>query len=186
MIRIALMAGVLLTAAWAFPAGAAVTSSDASGFAIENSAAIAADRADLFALLAQPGRWWNSDHTYSGDARNMTLDPAVSGCFCERIPGRDGAPDGVIEHARIIYAAPPAVLRMVGSFGPLQAEAVVGTLTFAIKPGAEGKGSAVTMTYVVGGYVRGGADKLAPVVDMVMGQQLAGLKRAAEMAAATP
>lgn len=180
MIRKSLAIAMLLPAFWAGCAQAAVASSEASGFAIEHRMDIAADRAALFALLAQPGLWWNSDHTYSGDARNMALDPVVGGCFCETIPGRDGAPDGVIEHARIIYTAPPAALRMVGSLGPLQAEAAVGTLTFAIKAGPEGKGSAVTMTYVVGGYVRGGADKLAPVVDMVMGQQLAGLKRAAE------
>lgn len=183
MIRKSLTIAMLLPGLWAGGAPGAVTSAEASGFAIEHRADIAVDRDALFALLTQPGLWWNSDHSYSGDARNMTLDPAVGGCFCERIPGRDGAPDGVIEHARIIYAAPPAALRMVGSLGPLQAEAVVGTLTFAIKPGADGKGSVATMTYVVGGYVRGGADKLAPVVDMVMGQQLEGLKRTAEAAA---
>lgn len=180
MIRKRLTIAMLLPGLWAGSADGAVTSSEASGFAIEHRADIAVDRAALFALLAQPGLWWNSDHSYSGDARNMTLDPAIGGCFCETIPGRNGAPDGVIEHARIIYAAPPAALRLVGSLGPLQAEAVVGTLTFAIRAGADGKGSAVTMTYVVGGYVRGGADKLASAVDMVMGQQLAGLKRAAE------
>ncbi len=38
-------------------------------------------------------------------------------------------------------------------------------------------GTEIVQTYVVGGYIRGGAEKMAPLVDMVMGQQLAGLQR---------
>ncbi len=43
-------------------------------------------------------------------------------------------------------------------------------------------GDSVTLTYVVGGYVRAGADTLAPKVDEVLAVQMLGLKSAAEAA----
>jgi hypothetical protein len=72
-------------------------------------------------------------------------------------------------------------LRLSGALGPLQAEGVVGTLDFAITPAR--KGVKVVMTYVVGGYIRGGPRRIAPLVDQVLATQLAGLKRAAEASA---
>ncbi|MFC3440313.1 SRPBCC domain-containing protein [Sphingobium rhizovicinum] len=164
-------------AAMAAPAHAAVTGSSTVGFATESSVEIAADPARIYALLTTPGDWWNDAHTYSGDSANMTVDARAGGCFCETIPSKGGAP-GSIEHARVIYAVPGQRLRFSGAFGPLQTEGVAGTLDFAIA--SAGKGARVTMTYVVGGYLRMGADKMAPLVDQVLGEQLAGLKKAAE------
>jgi hypothetical protein len=37
-------------------------------------------------------------------------------------------------------------------------------------------GTEVTQTYVVGGYIRGGAKNFAAPVDQVLGEQLNGLK----------
>ena len=73
---------------------------------------------------------------------------------------------------------PDKQLRLSAALGPLQSEGVAGTLDVTIKP--SGKGVRVTMTYVVGGYVRAGAAVLAPLVDQVLNEQLQGLKRAAE------
>lgn len=169
----------LIALVWPGVGQAAVTAQQQSGFAIEQGVDVAADPVAVYALLQQPGRWWNSDHSYSGDARNMTLDARVGGCFCEALPAKDGLFAGSVEHARVIYAVPARTLRLVGSLGPLQAEAVTGTLTFTLKPLGAG-GTRVNMTYVVGGYVRGGADKLASAVDRVLGEQLLGLKRAGD------
>jgi uncharacterized protein YndB with AHSA1/START domain len=167
-------------AAMAAPAHAAVTGSSEAGFATERSVEIAASAEAVYSLLTAPGRWWNDGHTYSGDSANMTIDARAGGCFCETIPAKAG-PGGSIEHGRVIYAMPGKQLRLAGALGPLQTEAVVGTLDFAITP--TGKGVKVVMTYVVGGYLRGGAAKLAPLVDQVLGEQLAGLKQAAESGA---
>ncbi|MDO7834477.1 SRPBCC family protein [Sphingobium sp. HBC34] len=163
--------------AMAAPAHAAVTGTSEIGFATENRVEIAADAASLYALLGQPGRWWSGAHTYSGDSANMTIDAHAGGCFCETIPARAG-PSGTIEHARVIYAVPGQRLRLSGALGPLQGEGVVGTLDMHITPA--GKGVRVTMTYVVGGYLRGGAAAMAPLVDQVLAAQLQGLKRVAE------
>ncbi|HEX2493499.1 MAG TPA: hypothetical protein VHK24_06950, partial [Steroidobacter sp.] len=37
------------------------------------------------AALADIAKWWDPEHTYSGDARNLTLDTQVRGCFCEKL-----------------------------------------------------------------------------------------------------
>ncbi|QGP79878.1 SRPBCC family protein [Sphingobium sp. CAP-1] len=163
--------------AMAAPAHAAVTASGDTGFVTESSVDIAADAASVYALLGQPGRWWSDAHTYSGDSANMTIDARAGGCFCETIPARTG-PAGTIEHARVLFAMPGRILRLSGGLGPLQSEGVAGTLNFAIAP--SGKGVRVTMTYVVGGYLRGGTAAMAPLVDQVLNEQLQGLKRAAE------
>jgi hypothetical protein len=51
-------------------------------------------------------------------------------------------------------------------------------VTFALKP--EGQGTAVTVTYVVGGYHPAGLTGFAPAVDGVLAAQWPALKKAAE------
>ena len=153
------------------PAMAEVKSATPAGFEIESRARVPVPPVEAYAALARVGQWWQSAHTYSGDAANMSLEPRAGGCFCEAVPA-DG---GSIEHGRVIYARPGQALRISGALGPLQAEAATGTLTFALSP-VDG-GTEIVMTYVVGGYIRGpGAAPLAPLVDQVMSAQLAGLR----------
>jgi hypothetical protein len=118
----------------------------------------------------QPGGWWNGEHTYSGDPANMTIDAKAGGCFCEAIPGADGAAGGQVEHMRVIYVAPGSALRMRGALGPLQVEAVTGVLTVSLEP--KGQNTKVTFDYVVGGYMRTPMAEIAPAVDSVVGEQL--------------
>lgn len=164
-------------AATAAPAHSAVTASSDAGFAIEHRVELAADAAATYAMLVRPDRWWSGDHSYSGDSANLTLDARAGGCFCETIPVK-GGDTGSIEHARVIYALPGRQLRLSGALGPLQTEGAVGTLDIAIS--SKGEGVTVTMTYVVGGYMRTAPEKLAPLVDQVLGEQLGRLKRAVE------
>ena len=51
--------------------------------------------------------------------------------------------------------------------------ALTGTLTITLKPG--GAGTRIVMEYVVGGYMRYKSDEIAPAVDKVLAEQLAGL-----------
>ncbi|ATI81827.1 SRPBCC family protein [Sphingobium yanoikuyae] len=169
-------AGMALAAA---PGQGGVVASSDAGFVVRASVDVVLAPDSAYALLAEPGRWWNSAHTYSGDARNMVLSAKAGGCFCETLPdkGEKGA-SGSIEHARVVYAAPGQRLRLSGALGPLQSEAVNGVLDFAIAP-APG-GSRVTLTYSVGGYMRGGLAPMAPIVDKVLVEQLDGYKRATD------
>jgi len=70
------------------------------------------------------------------------------------------------------------VLRLNGAFGPLQDMAVVGVLTIVTSTGtgAEADKHFLRMTYRVASSSEAGLDKLAPVVDGVIGEQFKRLK----------
>jgi hypothetical protein len=133
----------------------------------------------VWAAVADVAKWWDPEHTYSGDARNMALDPVVGGCFCEKLGLYGG-----IEHARVVYAEPTKALRLIGSLGPLQEFAVTGSMTWTFA--ALENGSRITFTYNVGGYADRGLVDWAPLVDEVMGHQLARLSRYLTTGSAEP
>jgi uncharacterized protein YndB with AHSA1/START domain len=162
------MKKLLLTALLTGCSGTAlaeVKSATAAGFEVEAKVTVPAPPAEAYAGLGRIGAWWNPEHSYSGKAANLRLEPRAGGCFCETMDG-----GGSIEHLRVVYAQPGQILRLQGGLGPFQAEAAAGTLTWTLKQVAGG--TEVTQSYVVGGYVRSGADKLAPIVDAVMAEAL--------------
>jgi uncharacterized protein YndB with AHSA1/START domain len=161
----------------AAPAAAEVKEAAPASFVLETVTTVDAVPDRVWDTFRDPRKWWNPEHSYSGDAANLYMDVQATGCFCERVP-----PKGSIEHARVIYIAPGQMMRLSGALGPLQAEAVQATLTF--KFAKAGAGTQVTMSYVVGGYMRQGGETLAPLVDRVMAEQLTRLKAAAEAAPA--
>ena len=162
------------TLAFASPAFAAVEEATPAGFAIRNQAVVAATPAETWAVLGRIGEWWNDAHTYSGKAANMRLELKAGGCFCETLPARAAGPAGDVEHGRVLTAMPYDMLVLDAPLGPLQSEATVGRLTWSLRK-VDG-GTEITQSFVAGGYARGGADKLAPIVDRVLAEQLDGLK----------
>lgn len=50
------------------PAAAAVVDAQPNGFEIREEVQVAAPPGKVYAALGQVGRWWSSQHTYSGDA----------------------------------------------------------------------------------------------------------------------
>lgn len=172
--RPVLLALGALTASIASPAIAEVTATGDAGFVSRNQVDVPASPDLAWQAMLQPELWWSGAHTYSGDARNMSLAAVPGGCFCEAIPARaDGREAGGVEHMHVIYVAPQAVLRMTGGLGPLQSEPARGVLTMTIEP--SGSGSKITWEYAVGGYLRMSAAQLAPLVDQVIGEQLSRL-----------
>ena len=159
-----------LLAGW--PAAGEVIKSDPGGFVSTHKLIIAAPPETVWDTIVKPSVWWSKDHSYSGIAANLSIDPRPGGCWCEKLAG------GAIEHARVIYADRGKVLRVDGAFGPLQSGAVTGTLTFTLK--AEGQGTALTVTYVVGGYHPAGLTSFAQPVDGVFAAQWPALRKAAE------
>jgi uncharacterized protein YndB with AHSA1/START domain len=142
-----------------------------NGFVVRHQATVSAPPTKVFdVLVRQVGLWWNPEHTFSGDAKNLSIDPRPGGCFCEKL-GKGGG----IEHLRVIYIVPGEILRMSGALGPLQASGVNGSLTWTLAS-AQG-GTALDLSYSVGGFLEGGLEKIAPAVDMVLGEQLRRLKR---------
>jgi len=153
-------------------ADAAVVEAQPNGFEIRQTTQMAAAPDKVWASLVNVGGWWASSHTFSGDARNLTLEVRPGGCWCEALPG------GGVEHMRVVYADPGKTLRLAGALGPLQTTGGTGHLTFSLAP--QDGGTAVTMTMVFGGYARGGLNVLAAPVDGVLSEQIARLKALAE------
>ena len=151
-----------------------VADKSAAGFTIKSSVPVAATPQRIYAALLNVGAWWDQAHTYSGDAKNMTLAAQPGGCFCEKFAG------GSVEHGRVVNVAANRMVRISAALGPLQALAVTGSLTWTIEPAKQGSGSTLSMTYAVGGYAPGGLDKLADVVDSVVTEQVKRLKAFAE------
>jgi hypothetical protein len=159
------------------PLAAEVVESDDNGFVTRDAAVVKADPKAAWLALISPAKWWNSGHTWSGDAANLTLRPQAGGCFCERIP-EDPDPDritleGSAEHMRVVQAYPERALRMVGALGPLQSEAVTGVLTIAMSEVEQG--TMIVWEYAVSGRMRYEMPIIAKAVDGVMSQQLDGL-----------
>lgn len=169
--------GALSAAMFSFPVAAEVVSSTPASFEITQTVTVNKSRAVVWAMLRSPQKWWAKEHSYSGNNANFYLDAQATGCFCEKLPGK-----GSVEHARVVFVSAPSMMRLQGALGPLQAEAVTGTLTYTLEDQGE-NATRVTISYIVGGYVRGGADAIAPAVDEVMAVQLLNLKSASEAAA---
>jgi len=176
MKRRSCFAGALFAAAVvAAPAQAKVIDQGDAGFTVAHTAQVAASPDDVWAMLRMPQKWWSKEHSWSGDAANFWLDSQAGGCFCEKLPDA-GSGMGSVQHARILFAKPNQLLRLSGALGPLQGEALTGTLTIQIKEMPTG--SAIRFDYVVGGYMRFKIADIAPAVDAVIGEQLAGLANA--------
>lgn len=167
----------------AVPASAEVVQKSEAGFVVRVTGEVKATPAEAWRAFTTPSLWWSSAHTFSGEAANMTLDPVANGCFCEKMPVPKGAAAtqkaGSVMHMRVIYAEPDRALRLAGALGPLQSEAVNGTMTVTFKPvdGADGKGTRILWEYVVGGYMRYKTDTIAPAVDKVLAEQIGGLTK---------
>jgi uncharacterized protein YndB with AHSA1/START domain len=164
---------------FATPARGEVVDKAANGFTVKVVLQVAAPPGTVYtSLVRHVGEWWDGEHTYSGDAKNLSIIPEPGGCFCETLPA------GGVQHGTVVNVAPGKLLRIVGSLGPLQESGTSGAMTWQIEP--SGTGSKLTFTYAVGGYVAGGLEKLAPIVDGVLNHQVQLLKIYSEKVARIP
>jgi hypothetical protein len=142
----------------------------ATGFTITHAAALKAAPAQVYEALGRIGQWWSPAHTYSGQAANMTIELRAGGCFCERW----GA-GNEIEHARVLFVAKDALLRLEGGLGPLQDLAVTGVLTISLKKAADDTGTEMKWVYRVSGAPDPALEKWAVPVDGVLAEQVGRL-----------
>ena len=157
------------------PAIAEVKSVADNGFSVVHIADVDASPMVIWSRLISPKDYWNKTHSWSGSVDGFYLDPKAGGCFCENMLTTDAKGKskvaGTVEHMRVIFADPGKVLRMQGALGPLQSEAVLGTMTVAIVPAKTGTGSTVSFSYVVGGFMRYKTPEISAAVDKVIGEQ---------------
>jgi len=163
----------------AAPAVAEVTGAGSDSFVSRHEVVVKASPKEVWLALISPAAWWTSEHTWSGEAANLTLTPQAGGCFCEKIPEVDEPGrftlEGSVEHMRVIQAYPERALRMQGALGPLQSEPVTGILTIAISEVEQG--TRIVWEYNVGGPMRYEVPVIARAVDGVMGLQINALAK---------
>ena len=154
----------------ATPAAAEVVAASEHGFEVRQVVQVVIPQPAAYDAFTQVSRWWNAEHSYSGDAANLSLALTPGGCFCETLPGGGG-----VEHLRLSYVAPGERLVLSGALGPLLHEAVAGVMDVKVERIAGG--ARVTLNYRAAGFANGGADKLAPLVDQVLGDQMARYRK---------
>ena len=165
------LSGLALTFFAVAGAQADVLEARDNSFSIETKLTVEGKANVVYQQLGRPGDWWDPEHTWSGSAKNLTLDLQAGGCFCEKL-----AKGGSIQHGRVIYVQPSVMVRLDTPLGPLQEMPVTGVLTFAFAPGEKTGQALVTMTYRVSGAFTMESAKLASIVDQVMSNQLARLR----------
>jgi len=166
--RLFLVSAMLVLGAFANNATAEVTDADKHGFSLVHETIVTADRATAWiAAVNNIDKWWDADHTISGDASLLSIDARPLGCFCENTGG------GVV-HLVVTTVSPNVNLRMTGGLGPLGLMGVNGNMTWEFFDVNEG--TMIRFSYAVGGYSPDGLDTIAGGVDFVIGQALQRLK----------
>ena len=160
--RFALLIPALLITA---PASAEVISSGPNGFEVQEVVNLVVPQPSAYAAFGQVGQWWNKEHTYSGDSARLSLQLRPGGCFCEPLDGGGG-----VEHMRVTYLKPGEQILMTGSLGPLLFQATAGVMDVKFERIAGG--TRVTMNYRAAGFAKNDGDKLAPLVDQVLAEQM--------------
>lgn len=157
-----------------------VADSSASGFTIKIATRIHAGPTEIYdRLVHHIGDWWSSDHTYSNDAHNLSIDDRPMGCFCEKLPNNGG-----VRLAEVITVMPNKMLVLSGFLGPLQRFAATGTLSFVLLPIKDN--TRLEVTYTVNGYLPDGMNTWAAPVDKVLTEQVTRLKSYVETGSPEP
>jgi len=159
----------LAALAAASPATATVVTASSNGFEVRETVTTDKSPAQTFAAFGHIGSWWNAEHSYSGNAANLNLDLRAGGCFCERL-----ANGGGVQHMTVTFVDPGKHIVLTGSLGPLLFLATTGVMDVTFEP--VGAGTRMVLDYRASGFFNGGAAKIAPAVDGVLGQQAAALK----------
>ena len=158
------------------PASAEVLSASPTGFEVQEVVNLVVPQPSAYAAFGQVGQWWNKEHTYSGEASRMSLQLRAGGCFCEPLEGGGG-----VEHMRVTYLKPGEQIVLTGSLGPLLYQATAGVMDVRFERIAGG--TRVTLNYRAAGFAKGDGDKMAPLVDQVLADQM---KRYRTYAAGAP
>lgn len=164
--RVILLISALFSAT---PAAAEVVSADAHGFEVRHSINLVVPQAQAFRSFSQIQNWWSKDHSFSGNAANLSLDMRPGGCFCERLDNGGG-----VEFMRVAFLQPGERVVLRGTLGPMLFEASDGVMD--VQVGRVAGGSKIVLTYRASGFDKGNGADLAPLVDQVLGEQMKRLR----------
>ncbi|MEL7545024.1 MAG: hypothetical protein AAGJ84_00110 [Pseudomonadota bacterium] len=159
---------ILVLAAVAFAGADSATpdivSSGSDHYILRHEASSELPPAVLWDRFVDVSAWWHPDHTYSGDADNLKLDPVAGGAW------REDWQNGSVIHGEVLYASPPHIMRLEAPFGPLQGMAVNVVWSISIQP--SDTGSLVMFDEIATGASASGLEQLAPAVDGVKQEAL--------------
>lgn len=153
-----------------FAAQAEVVTATKDHFTLKLEAESDLSPEDVWTRLIVPADWWQGDHSYSGDAANLSLDPVAGGVWREDWDG------GSVWHGTVLQAKPNKVLSLSAPFGPLQGLAVQSVWTITLTPNETG-GTHIRFDHVTNGTEASNLDELAPAVDFVKSEALKRLAR---------
>ena len=143
-----------------------VVSSSATHFVLRHEATTTLTAEATWERLVDPASWWHPDHTYSGDAANLSLELEAGGLWREDWDG------GSVAHGRVLMVATGKALRMEAPFGPLQGVGAYTIWTITITPAESGPGSVVIFDEIATGPPTAKLDELAPAVDYVKAEAM--------------
>lgn len=148
---------------------AEVVSKASNGFSIKITAKVPVSAEVAYKQFLNVNQWWHPDHTWFGQSEYLTITPEVGKCFCEINDDKQAL------HMTVSYVNPNKEIRMIGGLGPLQMLGIHGGMSWKFESLTESTTN-IIFSYQVTGYMDGGLDKLAPIVDNVQSIQLARLK----------
>lgn len=154
---------LMFVQAW-LPARADIVSAKPDHYTLKHEATSTMSPGALWSRLIKPETWWHPEHSYSGVAANLSLDPTAGGLWREDWEG------GSVAHGVVLYVKQGEQLRLDAPFGPLQelAVSVVWTITIS----SNGEGSRVVFDEIANGTAGSGLDALAPAVNFVKGEAI--------------
>ncbi len=166
MIRLLHAALALTTTLIFIPAThAKLISQSATGFMVTHEVDLEIALQAAYDAFVKIGQWWNDAHSYSGAAKNISIEPKAGGCWCEALPN-----GGSVQHMTVVQANPGAMMVFSGGLGPLQFMGVAGSMKVTFK--AQAKGTHVSVIYAVGGFDTGNFVEISKGVDAVLGEQI--------------
>lgn len=151
-------------------AQALVSTQSKQHFSVKIETTIKASVEEVYQQFLSVGDWWESSHTWFGDATKMYIEPKANGCFCE-VNG-----DKEAMHMTVSTVIPNKNIQMIGGLGPLQSMAVSGHMSWSFETPAEGM-TKVTLKYLVKGFTGEESEIMAKAVDSVLATQLSNLEK---------
>ena len=148
----------------ALPAHAEVVEASDTHYRLTHSATSTASPKALWDRLIHPEQWWNPDHSYSGKAENLSLDPRAGGLWREDWDG------GSVAHGTVVQVIDGKLLRLEAPFGPLQGMGAYVIWTITVEPAANG--SQVTFEEVASAPPGSSLQTIAPAVDGVKAEAI--------------
>ncbi len=161
-----LILSIVLSGLMTASAYAEVIKSSADGFIIQHTLTLQQEKTHVFTnMTAGLGKWWDPEHSFSGNAANMRID---SDCFCERWD------NNVVVHLNTSIWIEGSKVVMEGGLGPLKELGLNGSMVWSLTS-TEGGGTNLTWKYFVRGFSDTDLISLAPVVDGMLKEQLGRL-----------